>query len=95
MSNGSSKVRTFETFCHCDPPALDGNDRCQRCRTQWIQTDQCIGRRRVMGQAKTVRCSGVALPGKQLCEVCAPDMCETHPAYEADNCPGCGTEDRI
>lgn len=27
---------------------------------------------------------------------CAPDSpCAKHPAYEADNCPGCGTAARI
>jgi hypothetical protein len=53
--------------------------------------DRCIGRRRVAGQAMTVRCGAQALPGQRLCEVCAPEMCERHPAYESGNCPGCGT----
>lgn len=55
----------------------------------------CIGRRRVPGQVKTVRCGAPVPSGAALCEVCAPGMCERHPAFEADNCPGCGTSTTI
>lgn len=57
--------------------------------------DQCIGRRRVPGQRMTARCGAKVLQGQRLCEVCAPEMCERHSAYEVDNCPGCGTSTLI
>ncbi len=59
--------------------------------TQEPRNETCIGRRSIPGQIKTVRCGGEVLPGTQLCEVCSPGMCQAHPAYEADYCPGCGT----
>lgn len=65
------------------------------CPDPSYRAAQCIGRRRVAGQIKTVRCNAEPLPGKALCEVCTPGMCERHPAFEADNCPACGTGAKI
>jgi hypothetical protein len=59
-----------------------------------LRPGQCTNRVTVDGGGWQ-NCANDAEPGKRLCATCALGRCQTHPAFEADNCPGCGTARKI